>query len=565
MKFWRIALALAAFPAVAAAADGQPLSNTTDPTAVVPQPPNASRPIQAPDHGPTGGPDDRAPRFTLTGVEFEGATTVSPDALRPTWQGFVGKPVSLSDLHNIARAAERVYASAGYPFVAIVLTPQAVEGGVVRFKVVEGHISSLTVLSNDATARRQTAAVFGGLVDRRPLAANDVEGAYVHARDIPGLAIDGALRRGGVPGGMDLVVRAQHQDWRVYANANNLYPETVGPWGVLLGVDHFGSSPYGDQTSLQLYSSVDGGQQIVGRISHRQILNASGTSVAGMILVAKAEPGGVVAPLDLATNVTAGRLSVSQPLIERLNFSLGGTFGFEASDQKTKVFNSIAITDDRLRIFSLSFSGDASARGGYHLDYSFEVRKGIEGLNSSKEGDAGLSRAGANPQATVARMTVAGQTPPFHTVRLYGRFDGQVTGDALTAPEQYAVGNLSIGRGYQPGAAFGDKAAALSAEVRFGPYPAGKFRVQPFVFYDTAELWTLTPGAHREHTISSVGGGIRLEAPGRMHLDLSYSAPQDPPMGLGEPTPHARVLLSLTVGLDDLFKHRGRASSGDAK
>lgn len=546
------ALLAAAVPAGALAAE-QPLSNTVDPSAVVPQAPSASRPIDPPARGAPGDTQDKTPRFTLTRVEFEGAVTVGPDRLRAAWADLAGKAVSLADLHAVAKRAEKIYAQAGYPYVAVVLTPQKVDDGVVRMKVVEGRVSSLTVLSNDPVARRQAANAFGPLVERTPLSAADTEEAYERAKAVPGLTVGGALRRGSVPGGMDLVVQAKHQDWRVYANTNNLYPNVVGPWGVLLGIDHFGGSAYGDQTSLQLYSSVDGGEQRVARISHRQVINASGTEISAMALTAKAKPAGAVSLLDLATNVTSGRLAVTQPLISRLGFTMAGTASFEASDQETKVFSSVSVTNDRLRIVSLSLGGQWRGEHGGRVDYDLAFRQGMDGLNSSREGDIGLSRQNADPQATVGRLTVQALSPKYGPLRMFATFDGQLTDTPLTAPEQFAIGNLTIGRGYQSGAAFGDSAVAASVEGRFGPYRLGKVAAQPFVFYDTARLWTLTPGAHRDHSIASAGGGVRFEVPGRAHLDVTYAVPLDPPLGLGESTPPPKVLVSLTVGLDDLF------------
>ena len=38
-------------------------------------------------------------------------------------------------------------------------------------------------------------------------------------------------------------------------------------------------------------------------------------------------------------------------------------------------------------------------------------------------------------------------------MRLDLRAEGQFTNDPLTIPDQYSAGNLTIGRGYQPGAA----------------------------------------------------------------------------------------------------------------
>jgi hemolysin activation/secretion protein len=548
-----VAMTLAACPALAWAAPDGAVSSV-DPTAVVQKPADRSQPITTPSPAPaTVGADTKA-RFTLTAIRIDGAKALPASALDSAWVAQRGQPVSIADLTLIARRIEGIYAIHGYPFVAVLVTAQRVEGGVVHLKVIEGRISAVAILSTDPVARRQVGAAFAPLVDRQPLSQADLEGAYQRAKSVPGIAISGALRRGDSEGSMDLVVQAKRQEWRTYANINNLYPETVGPWGALVGVDHFGGSAYGDQASLQLYSALDGGSQYVVRGSYDRALNAKGTTLSLLALGAHAEPGRQVAPLDLATNVALGKVGLLQPLISGLNSQVSLSGSFEVNNQQTKVFSSVGLTRDRLRVLSIILQGQMRLGNGGGLAGSVEYRQGVDAFGASRSGDLGLSRLGADPEARVGRLTLEAQSPAVHTVRLFGHLDGQIASGALTAPEQYVFGNLSIGRGYQPGAAFGDNALAGRIEVRFGPYPvAAQFSVAPFVFADEAELWTLVPGAHARRDLGSYGGGLRLEAPHQTHLELIYAVPQDPPLGLGEGTPHPRLLLNLTFGLNDAF------------
>jgi hemolysin activation/secretion protein len=566
VKAFSVAVALSLAPFGAWAADqAPPLSNTVDPTAALPRPTSPSTPIQPPEMAPQSegpGPVDRQLQFQLTEARFDGAKALSQAALAPAWAAWRGKQVSLGDLRTIAKRAEALYAAAGYPFVAVVVSPQTVESGVVHFRVVEGRISDLTVLSKDATARRQATAAFSPLIDRSPLGANAVNAAYQNAKTVPGLAVAGALRRASEPGGMDLVIQATRDAWRTYVNVNNLYPDTTGPWGALVGIDHFGGSTFGDQTSLQLYSSIDGGRQEVVRLSHLQRLNASGTTVSAMALFAWAKPSGSVAPLDIATNVASGRIDISQPLVERSDFSLTADGAFEINNQKTQVFRTVGLSDDHLRVFSASLNGAWRPAFGGDGGFSLEVRKGADILDASKPGDADLSRFGANPEALVERFSVQGETPILHHLRFALRGEGQYTDTPLTAPDQYAVGNLSIGRGYDPGAAFGDQALAGSAEVRAGPFTvANRVHVEPFMFYDAARLWTLTPHDHIQRDVTSWGGGVRLDVTGKVHVELLYAQPRDPPLGPGTPVPHGRVLLNVTFGLNDLISAAYRHGS----
>ena len=567
MKALGAALLLSLLPAAAfAAAEGQPVSGTVDPSRVVPPAEAPSTPIAPPSRPAepsTPSPEEIAPRFVLSEVRFDGATTIPDSGLASAWLDLKGKPVSLRDLRGVARKAEGIYAAAGYPFVAIVVTPQAVADGVVHLRVVEGHISNLTVLAKDPVARRQATAAFAPLVDRQPLAVGDVDAAYQEARSVPGLAVAGALRRGDVPGGMDLVVQATRQHWRVYANVNDLYPDTVGPWGALLGVDYFGDSAWGDQTSGQFYTSLSSGRQYVVRLSHQRWLNAGGTNVSAMVLFAWADPSGVVAPLDLASDVQIGRIALAQPIYRRGDFKLEAEGAFEVDDQRTRIFKTLALSTDKLQILSGSLTGEWRPSTGGDASLTVEIRKGVNIAGASRPGDPNLSRFGADPQATVGQFRFSGETPEFYRISLAGRLEGQVAGSSLTAPDQYAIGNLSMVRGYQPGSAFGDSAIAGSIEIRFGPFPVtDRFRIQPFGFYDAARLWVLTPGAHSAQDVASYGGGIRVDAPGLVHLELMYAQP-DRPFTVGGPTPKGRVLLNLTVGLNAVYDAlAGRSGNG---
>jgi len=553
-----LAVLLGLLPVAAyAAGDDQSLSSTVDPTAVLPKPTSPSTPIAPPALPPpvvAQSPSDLQMRFVLSEVRFDGASTVSDEKLQAAWSDYKGKPVNLVDLRAIARRAEAIYAAQGYPFVAIVVTPQAVTDGVVHLKVVEGHISNLTVLSKDPTARRQATAAFTPLVELQPLSLGDVDNAYQMAKAVPGLAVAGSLRRGDEPGGMDLVVQAQRQDWQLYANVNSLYPDTTGPWGALIGLDYFGDSAWGDQTSGQFYSSLDSGSQYVFRLSHQRRLNSMGTQLSLMTLFAWANPKGSITPLDVAADVDLGRIGLDQPLYERNGLKLDTEAAFEVDDQDTKIFHTLGLSKDRLQIFSLSLNSEWKPLQGGDATFSLQLRKGVNIYGASQPGDPLLSRPGADPQAVVGQWAFAGETPAFFKIiSLAARFEGQIADHALTAPDQYAIGNLSIGRGYQPGAAYGDSAVAGNGEVRFGPFPiGGKFQLQPYGFYDAADLWTLTPGAHTQHNIASVGGGVRIDAPGLMHIDIAYAQPLDPAI-VGSPTPHGRVLVNITVGLSQAY------------
>jgi hemolysin activation/secretion protein len=121
----------------------------------------------------------------------------------------------------------------------------------------------------------------------------------------------------------------------------------------------------------------------------------------------------------------------------------------------------------------------------------------------------------------------------------------QYTGDPLLSYEEYGVGNLTVGRGYDPSVATGDRAVSASVELSTVPLPLGDARAawRPYAFYDVARLTNLGFGAGTL-SLESVGIGIRAQITSRVALDLVWAKPLDSPFGVGDEPP-SRLLVSL--------------------
>lgn len=256
----------------------------------------------------------------------------------------------------------------------------------------------------------------------------------------------------------------------------------------------------------------------------------------------------------------AARAEIAQPVIRRgaLELDVAGTL--EWTDQETQVFSSFGLTEDRLRILVGRVFGRVGRENGrLWARYAIEVRQGLELGDASRPGDAGLSRFGSDPQATVLRYALQGEARATDRAQLNWRVEGQWTDDSLTAPEEFSVGNLTIGRGYEPGASYGDRAFAVSLEGQVGPYrPRAWLAITPYVFYDAVKVWNEEPFAPDDRWVTSVGAGVRLDLAQRARLDLFWADPQDRPLGVGEPRPQPRFFVNLTVALPDAFAGVGR-------
>ena len=205
---------------------------------------------------------------------------------------------------------------------------------------------------------------------------------------------------------------------------------------------------------------------------------------------------------------------------------------------------------------SLPLTAPAWRLGGY-----VELRQGLPLLGATPVGGKGGSaiptRFEGNARAFVARAAVNGEgrlrfgadSAWAATVAVDVR--GQWTPDPLLAYDEFAVGNLTIGRGYDPGATAGDRFVGGSAEFRLGkpvPLSAKDFAVEALGFYDHVELWNLdTNNFEKRRTLRSVGGGVRATWGSRVRLDLVYAKPLDKALAIDTEKPGGRLLLSLTV------------------
>lgn len=103
-------------------------------------------------------------------------------------------------------------------------------------------------------------------------------------------------------------------------------------------------------------------------------------------------------------------------------------------------------------------------------------------------------------------------------VSVYGRLNGQWTGDNLDRSEGFALGGPYAVRAYPTGAARGDKGLLAQLEVRF----ALSATVSPFVFYDTGRITVeadaVTPGLN-SRSLSGLGLGVRYQS-GPIGLEL---------------------------------------------
>jgi hemolysin activation/secretion protein len=504
-------------------------------------------------------PTDSPVTFTLEGVDVTGAE------VPPVWAEFVGKTVRIRDLCEIqSRIYARLYDHD--PLALVIIPPQTIDAHArrIRFQVVHAHLAALRFHGDVGPAQAKVEAVLDHLRGLTPFDLPTFERFLLLARDIPGIRVETSFAHAQEPG---LAPNAWDVDFSLsrtpldevvqFSNANSAI---LGPYTGLARVDFNSFTPLGERTTLLAYTTLNNLSQVIVQALEEVRLGDNGVFARASFTYGYSHPGDSLAALDLHGGDYVGTIEVDDPLIRRIDLNLTVAGGMDLINQRTDQPGGAPLSDDALRV--IWARADTDARHDFGPSFlggavtltdqtTVQVRKGFHALGASANGAANLSRPQGESDAWVVRgedkaSLDSGPTKGLPWT-LTNDFIGQWADRPLLAYEQQAIGNLTIGRGYDPAAATGDRVVADEVKLRFGPFDVHKYgAVAPYAFYDIAQVNSLAIGVENVN-LRSLGGGLELWFRPWLHADVYYAKPLDRPYPGDTSKPPARVLFTLTL------------------
>ena len=443
---------------------------------------------------------------------------------------------------------------------SVQIPPQTVESGTLRLEVVTARIVEVRVRGDAAPYRGTLTARTEQLKSLDPLNERDAERILLLAGDIPGLDVQLALRPAGTaPGEVIGDLTVAYTPFSILANVQNYGSRQLGRETAYVRGEFYGLTGMADTTYLGASTTFDFEEQQVVQLGHITGLGNSGLGAEASFLYAWSRPD--IGALDLRSESLVAGLELSLPLARSVQRNVRLSGGLELIEQRTRVFNDdgdgIPLNRDKLRVAFARLEGNYrlpyGSGDGFNLAWGLEVRKGLDIFDASERREVSPSgftpsRFDGDPQAFVFRAdadAVFGIGPVFS---LAGSARLQWASDPLLNFEEYSLGNLTIGRGYDPGANSADRAIAVRIEPRANVYTANGFDVDLFAFYDSVWIENLDPNAiEDDRNLSSYGGGVRAVLAGTAFLEAMYARPEDVPLLI----PNARrapdrFLVSLT-------------------
>ena len=476
-------------------------------------------------------------------------------------------PRGLCDIRD--RLAQRIFRKG--VLARVIIPPQTISGGVVRFRVVAAKIVSVRFDGDDVgKSQAKVEAYLNHLRQQNAFNLDTAQRWLLLVNDIPGIQATAKIVHSAAPGappeGLDLVVTVKRTPASEFGEISNANAVALGPWSGIARVDVNGLTSLGERTSLIAYSTLGNNRQQVVQVLEAVKIGDSGLFGAASFAFGHSRPGDVLKPLDLTGESFSGTIELDYPLIRLQRRNLVLAAGMDFVNQTTTFPGGQALADDTLRVVWLRADASAAALDrpvvdnlvSTAVDMSVEARKGLNVLGASLAGAQALSRPQGRADAWVVRadghasLRITPENPKLLPLTFSAHFTGQWADRPLLAYEEQAIGNLSIGRGYDPAAVSGDRVAAVEFKFELGPMKLTRTaRITPYVFDDLMRVGNLDIGA-QDVTLRSLGGGVELRFPydargDAVRVDLGYAKPLDKTFPSQTRKPPERWLLQVVI------------------
>ena len=454
-------------------------------------------------------------------IRIEGASALPPPAFATVIENYVGRTLSGQDLTALASDVANVARAAGFGLATAWIPQQRVSNGVLRVVLDEGQIDAVEVAGNGAEAVRP---YLEPLAAGRPIRTATLERQLVLAGDVPGIRM-GKARLQRRDGRNILMVQATRDRVRGSASIDNWGSSAVGPIRARLTADINGILAEDDRLTIGgIVTPMQPKEFALAQLSYTKVLGGSGTEVTIGGYVARSEPGGVLADLDIEGTSSEIEFGVRHPFLRSRLASLWGSLDFHLRDS-SQTRSDVKVRDDRIATVAagaLAVHRSADSRARLRLS----LIQGLDLFDATREGDPLASRPDGSGVFTKVEFWAEYEQQLGRGLSFMAQAEGQAANRPLLSSEEMGLGGRYFGRAWDYREFSGDKGIAGSMELRFDlkrlPGPAST--AQLYTYVDGGSVGNYD-GGFGGGSLASAGGGIRLWLDGGIQASLEAGIP----------------------------------------
>lgn len=462
--------------------------------------------------------------FKLDRLNIEGVSAYPQDELGNVFADKIGQTITLADLYAIAAELTRKYRNDGYILTQVVVPPQTIDGGAARLRVVEGYIAQVDVRGegdyiNDAVTLARGYSVLVS-ADSAALNVRQLERTLLMINDIPGVSARGILSPSETtPGAADLLVIVERDTFEGQVSIDNYGSRFLGPVQFGLAAAENGLFGINERISGQFVYAPDedlADELLYLGAGYDMPVGTYGTMLNVTANYSNTEPGYTLEQFDADGDSRFISVGFSHPFVRTRNFNVTGHASIDWRNVDTD--NNIeADRKDHIRAARVGTRVefiDTLMNVAYNV-FDIELGHGLKVLNASTDTDTNVSRPGADwdffkMEAEYQRLQRV--TSKFNVLFAV---KGQMADEALWSSEEFGLGGVNYGRGYDPSEVVGDDGIAGKIELQWNQPAklAALENYQLFGFYDAGVVWDkdATTLQLKREELTSAGFGVRAD------------------------------------------------------
>ena len=459
-------------------------------------------------------------KLTLRGVQLEGMGVYTDEQVQAVFADKLGENITLADVYAISSDLTNKYRNDGYILTQVIVPPQTIENGIIKLRAVEGFIDQIRVEGQDQESALKTIRGYAAhLRSEKALNVEDLEKFLLLINDLPGVSARSVLSPSETrTGASDLRLIIERDPYEAFVGIDNFGTRYLGPWQLTGGGalnSYFGNN---ERITAQTVWGYDSGRELAFfNIGYKQPINTLGTTVETTYSHSNTKPGFDLRRFEVKGVSHFLTAKIEHPFIRTRTKNFYGHAQFDWRDVDSR--NILERTrEDRIRTIRVG--------GRYDFLDSFinvginsinvEVAQGLDVMGASTQSDLFTTRPGADPAFLKLNAQVERLQRVTSKLNLLTHVRGQWASQALLSSEEFGVGGIGLGRGYDPSEIVGDDGIAGKVELQWNrPYNLNNFfqDYQLFGFYDIGKVWNedATSSADKKQSIASTGAGIRAD------------------------------------------------------
>ena len=461
---------------------------------------------------------------TVAGVDAHAVGFLDDPAFIGLVQPYIGKPLTMRDLDQIASITQSWYRSHRRPFVEITIPPQNIAAGVVRVLITEYRVGKVEVTGNryfsSGLIRRSSGLEAGQL-----LTLPKLQGDLNRLNQNPFMTISAVVRPGSATGETDVVLETHDRlPLRFYAGYDNLGVRSLGldQWNV--GVNWGNVLETGQILSYQYTSSVS------GRYASHSASNVVSLPWGDRLLVFGSYA--TQKPL-IATGFNS--IGHSGQVSARYVYALRGPswltqdaqvgFDYKRTDNNLE-FSGFRLLQTAAEIAQIPLIYNATASDRFGQTSIQDLLVVSPGRITGRNTDAAIAALvpGAKASYVYNRFTMTRTTALPAAISAITRITLQISSHNLPYSEQLSGGGTGSVRGYYTDTAIGSRGVLISQEIRAPAFSVSRLLIPSSLYADLLQFGLFADYSYvtQPHALPDLPRSTRLASVGlNMHYNVT--------------------------------------------